>query len=240
MENLDEFLKKIDNKRLLVVFPHPDDESVMAGGLILQAINLGFEVTVLTLTEGNRGKIYINGKGRSVSEIRREEMALAMSRLGVADWIMWKFEDGRLKKTKIWKNRLENFLINNKFEVIVSYDLSGVSGHPDHIALSREIVRYVRKNESVELISPSFVGKMRNRVTDARVERYLGQPEFNLKMNFGEAFKKWRAAFAHKSQGLSGFVGLPWWLLVFVARTEWFTRFDPRKIYKYRFVKFKI
>ena len=240
MERIETFLEKIKNKKLLAVFPHPDDESVMAGGLIQRAMKLGFEVTVLTITEGNMGKIHINGKGRSVSEIRREEMALAMSRLGVADWIMWKFDDGKLRKTKRWRERLENFLRQNKYGVIVSYDLSGVSGHPDHIDLSREIIGYVRKNKPVELIWPSFLGKMREKVADKRTERYLSKPEFLLEMNFWESVKKWRAAFAHRSQSLQGFMGWSWWILSFVEKRECFARFDRNKKYKFRFVKFKI
>ena len=240
MEKIDTFLGKVENKKLLVVFPHPDDESVMAGGLIRRAMELGFAVTVLTLTEGDRGKIFINGRGRSMSEIRRREMAIAMSRLGVADWIMWKFADGRLRKTSRWKERLKNFLNENIFGVIVSYDLSGISGHPDHIALSREVIGYVRKNKSVELIWPSFVGKMRDRISDKRVEKYLGRPVFNLEMGLKESFGKWRAAFAHQSQRLGGFVGRPWWVLIFTARVEYYTRFDPDKKYKFKYFKFKI
>lgn len=225
---------------MLVVFPHPDDESVMAGGIIQRALILGFEVTVLTLTEGNSGKIFVTGKGRSLAEIRREEMAEAMSRLGVVDWIMWKFGDGKLRRTQKWRRRLFEFIRSTNPGIIVSYDLSGVSGHPDHISASLVVLRAVRSMDRVKLLWASFEGRMRDRVVDKRVEDYLQEPKFVLEMSLAESLAKWRAVFAHKSQNLRGFLKSPWWYLVFSARTEWYSEAEIEKKYKYRFVSFKI
>src|SRR5512138_539838 len=133
MKSLDKFLERIANKKLLVIFPHPDDESVMAGGLIIRALQKNFDVTVLTLTEGNRGQIHIHGKGRSVAEIRRHEMANAMSKLGVSDFVLWKFDDGYLRKTQKWRARVREVIKEINPGIVVSYDFSGVTAHPDHI-----------------------------------------------------------------------------------------------------------
>lgn len=240
MKSIDEVLEGTANKTMLVVFPHPDDESVMAGGIIQRALNLGFEVTVLTLTEGSSGKIFVNGKGRSLAEIRRQEMALAMSRLGVTDWIMWKFDDGKLKRTNKWRERLVSFFQSTRPGVVVSYDLSGVSGHPDHVALAIEVLRLARKQQETKLLWTSFVGDMRDRVVDARVANYLQVPEFELTMNLRESWRKWTAVFAHRSQNLKGFLGSPWWYLAWTARTEWYSEAKPGRRYKYRYVHFKI
>jgi len=240
MKSIDEVLGRISNKKLLVVFPHPDDESVMAGGIIQRAMKLGFEVTVLTLTEGDRGKIFVNGRGRSTVEIRRQEMAEAMSRLGVTDWIMWKFPDGRLRKRHIWRERLKVFIHETKPGVIVSYDLSGVSGHPDHISASLEILRVLRTLKRSRLLWVSFEGLMKKKVTDDRVSRYLQKPKYVLNLSMMEASHKWRAVFAHKSQGLGGFLGSFWWPLMFVARQEWYSEPDQKEKYQYRHIKFEV
>lgn len=225
---------------MLVIFPHPDDESVMAGGIIQRALSLGFEVTVLTLTEGTSGKIFVTGKGRSLAEIRREEMAEAMSKLGVVDWVMWKFDDGKLRATRRWRDRLADFIFSTNPEIIVSYDLSGVSGHPDHISLALEVRRITSEMERVKLLLVSFEGEMRGRVVAKRVEKYLQDPKYCLEMSLVESWTKWRAAFAHKSQNLRGFLKLPWWYLVWTARTEWYSEAEIEKKYRYRFVSFKI
>ncbi len=240
MKKIEPYLDKITNKKILFVYPHPDDESVMAGGLIQVALSRGFQVTVLTLTEGNRGKIHINGRGRSVTEIRREEMAEAMSVLKVSDWVMWKFEDGKLSKRNNWRTRLRKFIEETKPGAVVTYDLSGVTGHPDHIALSLEILKLFREKRKIKLLWTSFVGKFKKIMVGKKIGDYLVEPNFELELKLGEAAKKWQAAFAHKSQRLAGYVGSPWWILMFAARREWYSEAKLDKRYKYRFTKFKI
>ncbi|KKT72435.1 MAG: LmbE family protein [Candidatus Collierbacteria bacterium GW2011_GWB1_44_6] len=179
MKSNDSLLEIITNKKMLVVFPHPDDESVMAGGLIQRAMAGGYQVTVLTLTEGGRGKIHISGRGRSSAEIRRQEMASAMSRLGVSDWIMWKFDDGKLRRTMRWRERLSKFVSETSPGLVVTYDLSGVSGHPDHISLSLEVFRTLKriKNKKIKLLWVSFAGGNKGRMVDMRVDGYLQKPK---------------------------------------------------------------
>ncbi len=240
MKSIDSFLKRITNKKLLVVFPHPDDESVMAGGIIQRAMKLGFEVTVLTLTEGDRGKIFVNGKGRSSSEIRRQEMALAMSRLGVADWVMWKFDDGRLRGTYKWRDRLSTFINDTVPGVVISYDLSGVSGHPDHIVTALEVRKATRKMNDTKLVWVSFAGKMKDVVVENNVVKYLQSPSHLLELSLIESITKWRTAFTHRSQNLRTFVRYPWWYLSFFARQEWYFVPANEVIYKYKHVKFDI
>lgn len=240
MKNLEEFLKDQKSKSLLVVFPHPDDESVMAGGLIQVALRLGFKVTVLTLTEGIRGKIHINGRGRSVSEIRREEMAKAMSKLGVVDWIMWSFEDGKLRQTNNWKLRLRKFVEDTKPALVVTYDLSGATAHPDHISLSLELLRFYKVLNNFELLWVSFVGNAKNLMVSDKVQKYMELPEYELKLSLGESFKKWRASFFHASQRLISYLKKPWWVLAVSNRTEWYSKVRKDKRYKYKYVSFKI
>ncbi|KKT42006.1 MAG: N-acetylglucosaminyl phosphatidylinositol deacetylase [Microgenomates group bacterium GW2011_GWC1_44_37] len=225
---------------MLVVFPHPDDESVMAGGIIQRAMRRGFKVTVLTLTEGSRGKIHINGKGRSVSEIRRQEMAEAMSRLGVMDWVMWKFDDGKLKRTKKWRERLTTFIIDTHPGVVVTYDLSGVTGHPDHISASLVVLRVLRKMTGVYMLWVSFDGRMKEKIVDKRAAKYLHKPTLELNMTILEARRKWRAVFAHRSQALGGFLRSSWWLLMFWSRKEWYSEAKFEAKQRYKFVNFKI
>jgi len=239
MKDIRKFLSKITDKKMLVVFPHPDDESIMAGGLILIAIKMGWQVSVLTLTEGGSGKIHINGRGRSAKEIRREEMAKAMSRLGVVDWVMWRFDDGRLKRTKKWKERLRKFFDVTNPSLVVSYDLSGVTGHPDHVSLAVEMLKVARE-AGVRLLWPSFLRREKQVMVDRRVTKYLQKPVYKLPMNFEESWRKWRAVSAHRSQGLDAFIGMPWWIIAMVARTELYSEMKRQKKYRYRYVKFKM
>lgn len=240
MKSIEGYLGKIKNKKLLVIFPHPDDESVMAGGLIMTALRMGFWVTVLTLTEGDKGKIYIHGKGRSVAEIRRYEEAKAMSVLGVVDWVMWKFDDGRLRTKTLWRKRLSDFVKNTEPGVVVTYDLSGVSGHPDHISVSLEVLRLFKSTKRFRLLWTSFQGAMKYKVVDTRVAKYLQDPELFLDLDVWSALRKWSSVFAHRSQNLGDFLKSSRWFLVFTARREWYSVARVTKTYKYKYVGFKL
>ncbi|QWT22289.1 PIG-L family deacetylase [Bacillus sp. NP157] len=79
--------------RLLVVAPHPDDESLAAGMLIQRCLALGGSVDVLLLTDGDDNpwpqrfmerRIVIGARDRARwGARRRREVAAALARLGV-------------------------------------------------------------------------------------------------------------------------------------------------------------
>jgi N-acetyl-1-D-myo-inositol-2-amino-2-deoxy-alpha-D-glucopyranoside deacetylase len=79
--------------RLLVVAPHPDDESIATGELIQQVSQAGGEVQILLLTNGDNNpwpqrwmerRIHIGPKERRRwGERRRAEVVQALGRLGV-------------------------------------------------------------------------------------------------------------------------------------------------------------
>lgn len=90
--NVDDLLRR-SGARLLVVAPHPDDESLAAGGLIQRARALGADVRVLLLTDGDNNpwpqrwlerRLCIDAAARRRwGERRRGEVLEALSRLDV-------------------------------------------------------------------------------------------------------------------------------------------------------------
>ena len=81
------------NDRILVFAPHPDDESLAAGGLIKKARDMNATVTVVVMTDGSSAATpeelsqYLekNNKNNStgIAELRHEEATNAMNELGV-------------------------------------------------------------------------------------------------------------------------------------------------------------
>ena len=63
----------------MVLAPHPDDETLGAGGLIARLRLLGVPVTVVALTDGEGA--YTDAEG--LAEIRIQEQTTALARLGV-------------------------------------------------------------------------------------------------------------------------------------------------------------
>ena len=81
------------NDRILVFAPHPDDESLAAGGLIKKARDLNATVMVVVMTDGSSAATseelsqYLekNNKSNStgIAELRYQETTSALSKLGV-------------------------------------------------------------------------------------------------------------------------------------------------------------
>jgi N-acetyl-1-D-myo-inositol-2-amino-2-deoxy-alpha-D-glucopyranoside deacetylase len=80
--------------RLLVIAPHPDDETIAAGGLLQRAVAAGGEVRVILVTDGDNNpwplrflkkKLRINDTDRAEwGSLRREESQRALAVLGVS------------------------------------------------------------------------------------------------------------------------------------------------------------
>jgi LmbE family N-acetylglucosaminyl deacetylase len=64
---------------MVVVVPHPDDETLAAGGLIASQRLKGVDVTVVAVTDGENAYELNHG----LAELRREEQICALARLGV-------------------------------------------------------------------------------------------------------------------------------------------------------------
>ena len=84
----------MDFTRTLVIAPHPDDESIAAGGLLQRAIAAGGEVHVIVVTDGENNpwpvrylkkKLVVDDADRAEwGALRREESRRALATLGVA------------------------------------------------------------------------------------------------------------------------------------------------------------
>jgi N-acetylglucosamine malate deacetylase 2 len=236
MKQLSDYIKNIKPERVLVIFPHPDDETMMVAGLIQHLIGEGIAVRVICLTSGGSGKIHIHGRGRSLSEIREREMASAMKILGVSDYQMRGMADGRLRYNKKLDQAVEVMVDEYHPDLLVGYDLSGVTGHPDHITLGRVMTR-VAKKRKIAMLFPVMVGVMAERLLDDRVAYLHPNASLVMRMSLGQSWRKWHSLSVYRSQAMDRFA-LPklWW--VWNERKEYFAVLDRNKKYKYRYVKF--
>ena len=123
--------------RILVLAPHPDDESIGCGGALLHHVKQGDVVQIVFLTSGEKG-----GHGRSEAEtirVREGEARAAAKILGVRQIEFWHLPDGALRPSPDAIKRLRTKLKTFKPEKIyVTHDREM---HPDH----RGAVRLVRR-----------------------------------------------------------------------------------------------
>lgn len=203
MKNFEDILSASRVKRLMVVFPHPDDESMATGGLLLKAKENGWETIVVTLTQGGAGKIHVEGLGGSLKEIRSQELTRAAKILKVDTLVLADFADGRLRQEVAkWKPWLTKIIRKYKPSLVVTYDPSGITGHPDHIILSVHLFKILcRLSPKIALYWVTLPDSLAKRFANRKTLEYSVKPThvLNLKSDW---LKKYFAARAHRSQKL--------------------------------------
>jgi LmbE family N-acetylglucosaminyl deacetylase len=140
----------LDNKtRVLIVVPHPDDETLATGALILSALSRGAALRVVVVTDGDNNpwpqrwfeKRWTIDAGARVrwGIRRRKEAAAALAVLGVAeqDVRYYGWPDQGLTALLMRDSCSENQLVDEILEfaptLIVAPSL--VDKHPDHNAI---------------------------------------------------------------------------------------------------------
>jgi len=126
--------------RVLVVSPHPDDESIGCGGTLRRHVVRGDDVHVIHLTSGEQG-----GDGRPPHEtarIRETEAEAAAAVLGLTQFEFWRQPDGAIRATKHLVEQLRGSI--ERFRPRIIYVTHAREMHPDH----RAAVRLVRQSLS--------------------------------------------------------------------------------------------
>lgn len=119
--------------RVLVISPHPDDESIGCGGTLRGHVVAGDKVQVVFLTSGEGG-----GHGRPPEEtaLRRErEASAAAAILGFAEIDFWREPDGKLRATRCAVERLRQKVKEWRPDIL--YVTHEREMHPDHRAAAR-------------------------------------------------------------------------------------------------------
>jgi small redox-active disulfide protein 2 len=126
-----------NGRTLLAVFAHPDDESNAAGGTLARYARQGASVTIVSAT---RGEVGIAGLGPDAAgAVRERELRAAATALGARAVRFLDYLDGTLPRADEGAAvaKLGALLRELEPQVILTFGPDGVSGHPDHIAISR-------------------------------------------------------------------------------------------------------
>lgn len=139
--------------KLLLLHAHPDDESMIGGGLTLRAADAGFDVTLVYGTSGGLGEKFQceqDLSNHALADLREEEATRAAEILGVNHCVFLRYADSGHKKNanpncpacfsgqdpEIVASEIAD-IEGSDFDIIVTYDDYGTYGHRDHIFSSR-------------------------------------------------------------------------------------------------------
>jgi len=136
-------------ERILVFSPHPDDESLAAGGFIAESVGAGAIVKIVLVTDGNK-----HGK----KETRYTEFKKATGALGVSpeNLAYLNYPDGSLSKTD--PTELDNSLksqIESFGPEIIVYPAS-LDEHPDHKKVGQTVWEIIR-NQRLRVFSYQYL-----------------------------------------------------------------------------------
>jgi len=123
-------------RRVLVVFPHADDEAVTCAGYLHLLGQRGCAVTLVLLTMGERGTPD-GGVDLHLKEVRASEAQRVAVLLGLAKCIQADFGDGVLReRIEAVRVFLSQIIGREHPDLLITYGRDGLYGHDDHIVCS--------------------------------------------------------------------------------------------------------
>ncbi len=201
------------NKSLLAIFAHPDDEQSI-GPLLVKAVEEGRMVTLVIATDGRLGvneyTDYTAGDG--LAEVRREEMKCAASQLGV-NLVHLNYHDqlkaaegydGHIPHVQSLVIEIEKIMTEIQPDAIITWGPDGATTHMDHRLVGASVTQaFLSKewNKKVNLfyfgVPTDLLPSERDQILRGQKRKYLNtQIEFTL----SQYDKAYEALKCHKSQ----------------------------------------
>src|SRR5262245_40956512 len=129
----------MNRERLLAVFAHPDDESLVAGGTLAACAAAGVEVRIVSVTHGEQGPIAdpILATRDTLGTVRSGELRAAAAALGAAGSECLDYPDGGLRWVDPVRLRdvLARLARDWRPDAVLTFGPEGLYWHRDHIAV---------------------------------------------------------------------------------------------------------
>lgn len=127
----------MSGRTLLGLWAHPDDETYLSGGLMYEHARRGDRVVVVTATPGQHGTSdAVSWPPSRLARRRRSELAASLAALGVAEHFVLDYEDGHCADAD-GTDAFAAYIVAIDPDLIVTFGPDGLTGHPDHRAVSR-------------------------------------------------------------------------------------------------------
>lgn len=184
-------------RQLLIVYPHPDDESFSVAGVAAMQADMGVPVTYACLTLGEMGRNLGNppfATRESLPHIRKKELIAACEAIGIQDLRMMGLRDKTVEFEDDEKMiAMMRQLIDELNPSLVVTFLPNYCVHPDHEATATAVKEAVRRTPKPQRPTLYGVGFANNTVEE------MGEPDVIIDIS---AYRehKYNALKAHASQ----------------------------------------
>jgi LmbE family N-acetylglucosaminyl deacetylase len=126
---------------VLAVFAHPDDESLLAGGVLAACARAGHRVAIVSMTRGERGPIDQAelADREALGDVREAELLAAAHALGASSAECLGYPDGELADVDETHaaGALAALVEREQPAAVISFSDEGLYWHPDHLAVTR-------------------------------------------------------------------------------------------------------
>ncbi|GIH28909.1 PIG-L domain-containing protein [Acrocarpospora phusangensis] len=129
---------------VLSVWAHPDDEAYLAAGLMMNARAAGHRVAVVTATRGEHGTPDPDTwPPERLAPLRERELATSLAVLDITEHHWLDHRDGTLATISDHHGatQIADLIDAVRPGLIVTFGPDGMTGHPDHRAISRWVTR---------------------------------------------------------------------------------------------------
>jgi LmbE family N-acetylglucosaminyl deacetylase len=133
---------------VLVIAPHPDDETLGCGGALRLHALAGDDVRIVYVTSGEQG-----GHGLSPAEtavVREAEAGRAAAVMGVHDLVFLRRRDGGLRSGRHLVEAVGQEVATASPDIV--YAPHAGDAHPDHRAVARATTRALAESPEVDLL----------------------------------------------------------------------------------------
>lgn len=226
-------VSKLSYKNVLVIYPHPDDEVLSVTSLVRQLKKVGARTTLLLLTKGEKGTPNA-ALHEPLKKIRTAEAKHAAKIIGFNKLLHFDLGDGELTaKRKTVETLITIALEKLQPDLVVTFDQTGVYGHPDHITCSQVVTQKVLQHSNIQLWYHSLPEKVLRKIKlpehmaqDKNFKRHRVYPTHQLPA-FAVTITRIKALYAHHSQVASfqksfPIPGIPVWFFLSAMQFEYF------------------
>ncbi|PYY26226.1 Bacillithiol biosynthesis deacetylase BshB2 [Paenibacillus illinoisensis] len=189
--------KSYENERILVIYPHPDDEAFSVAGTLAKYIDGGAYVTYACLTLGEMGRnmgIPPFANRVTLPAIRKVELEESAQAIGIQDLRMLGFHDKMIEfeDAHLLDSRIMDLIEELKPTIVFTF-YPGYSVHPDHDATGAAVIRTISRLPAEERPVVYCVAFSKNH------EQAIGKPDVHVDVR-GYLEQKMGAIQAHRSQ----------------------------------------
>jgi len=137
-------------KRVLILAPHPDDETIGCGGTIALYALRGADVRLIVISNAKKLSSAVTNSNWDLMEIRKQEAIQASKVLGIGEVQFWDFPDGELDvfTTEIW---CKVDALTREFLPDIVFAPSPLDHHKDHIAVAGIALKFLEERHNASI-----------------------------------------------------------------------------------------